>query len=105
MNDSLEAVMQLKDELLTSIRQEFYLVEGVRDDYLVSLLRKAAILMQSNFGIEFNGSSSQKIILQDLVRHFYKGGNDKDAPAYLRRMINQEKLKGGRDGTEGEAKD
>lgn len=101
MNDSFEAVMQLKKELLTPIRQEFYLIEDVRDDYLVSLLRKAAILMQSNFGIEFNGSSSQKIILQDLVRHFYKGGNDKDAPAFLRRMINQEKLKGAQD----EAKD
>lgn len=84
-----------KEELLAPIRQEFYLSVDVRADYLDYLLKKAATLMRANFGIRYTGESSQKIILQDLVRHFYKGGSDKDVPIYLKRMINQEKLKGG----------
>jgi len=91
--DYLKALTD-KEELLAPIRQEFYLSVDVRADYLEYLLKKAATLMQSNFGIMYTGESSQKIILQDLVRHFYKGGADKDVPIYLKRMINQEKLKG-----------
>lgn len=91
--DYLKALTD-KEELLAPIRQEFYLSVDVRADYLEYLLKKAATLMRANFGICYTGESSQKIILQDLVRHFYKGGSDKDVPNYLKRMINQEKLKG-----------
>lgn len=92
--DYLKALTD-KEELLAPIRQEFYLAVDVRADFLGYLLKKAAVVMQANFGIRYTGESSQKIILQDLVRHFYKGGTDKDIPIYLKRMINQEKLKGG----------
>lgn len=96
--DYLKALTD-KEELLAPIRQEFYLAVDVRSDYLEYLLKKAVTLMQANFGISYTGESSQKIILQDLVRHFYKGGADKDIPIYLKRMINQEKLKGGQNET------
>lgn len=93
MNECYMLVLKDKQELLTPIRQEFYLIDDVRSDYLEYLLKKAAIVLQDNFGIAYSGLAGQKVIIQDLVRHFYKGGNEKDCPIYLKRMINQAKLK------------